>query len=71
METIRIDILNPKVKALLKDLADLKLIRIKNDEVKTEFIELLENLRKNSQEAPSIDEITKEVEAVRKGRYEK
>ena len=31
METIRVDILNPKAKSLLKDLADLDLIRIKKD----------------------------------------
>lgn len=71
MESIRIDILNPKAKSLLNDLADLDLIRIKNDNVKTEFRELLEKLRINSDKAPSYDEITSEVESVRKTRYEK
>ncbi len=71
METIRIDILNPKAKSLLKDLADLDLIRIKKDKVKSEFKELLDNLRTNSDDAPSLDEITAEVESVRKARYEK
>ena len=70
METIKIDILNPKAKALLKNLADLKLIRIKKDKVKTEFKDLLENLRKDSEKTPSFEEITKEVETVRKARYE-
>jgi Txe/YoeB family toxin of Txe-Axe toxin-antitoxin module len=70
METIKIDILNPKAKALLKNLADLKLIRIKKDKVKTEFKDLLEKLRKDSEKTPSFEEITKEVETVRKARYE-
>ena len=71
METIRIDILNPKVKSLLQDLAELKSIRIQKDKVRTEFQELLDELRMESTETPSIEEITKEVEAVRKDQYEK
>ncbi|MFO7658742.1 MAG: hypothetical protein R6W78_16905 [Bacteroidales bacterium] len=71
METIRVDILNPKAKSLLKDLADLDLIRIKKEKVKSEFKELLDNFRSNSDDAPSLDEITSEVESVRKARYEK
>lgn len=71
METIRIDILNPKAKSLLKGLADLNLIRIKREKLKSEFIELLDRLRISSKDAPSFDEITSEVEAVRKARYEK
>jgi hypothetical protein len=71
METIRIDILNPKAKSILKNLADLDLIRINNDEVKSEFKELLNKLRVYSDEAPSMDDITSEVESVRKARYEK
>jgi len=71
METIRIDILNPKAKSLLKDLADLDLIRIKKDKVKSEFKELLDKFRLDSVDAPSFDDITEEVESVRKARYEK
>ncbi len=71
METIRIDILNPKAKSLLQNLADLNLIRIQQDKSKTEFLELLNELRMKSDKAPSLDEVTKEVEAVRKSRYEK
>lgn len=70
MESIRIDIINPKAKKLLKDLADLKLIRIKK-EVKSEFSSLLQKLRNKSSQSLSLDEITKEVENVRKSRYEK
>ena len=71
METIRIDILNPKVKSLLKGLTELDLIRIKKEKVKSEFKDLVDKLRINADKAPSIDEITKEVEAVRKSRNEK
>ena len=70
METIRIDIINPKAKKLLKDLAELKLIKIKKD-VKTDFSNLLQKLRTKSSKSLSLDEITKEVESVRKSRYEK
>ncbi len=69
METIRIDILNPKAKKLLKDLADLNLIKIKKDK-KSDFSNLLKELRSKSGEEINLDEITKEVEAVRKSRYE-
>ncbi len=71
METISIEILNPKAKSLLKDLADLNLIRINKVKVKSEFKDLLDKFRTNSENAPSLDEITAEVEAERKARYEK
>ena len=70
METLKIDILNPKAKSLLKNLADLKLIRIKKDKTRSELKYLLDKLRKNADNAPTFEEITKEVEAVRKARYE-
>ncbi len=71
MESIRIEILNPKAKSLIKNLADMDLIRIKKDKPKSEFSDLLVRLRKHSEEIPSLEEITKEVELVRKARYEK
>ena len=71
METISIEILNPKAKSLLKDLADLNLIRINKVKVKSEFKDLLDKFRTNSENIPSLDEITAEVEAARKARYEK
>ncbi|MBI4648887.1 MAG: hypothetical protein HY738_20435 [Bacteroidia bacterium] len=71
MESLRIEIINPKAKILLKDLADMEIIRIKKDKIKSEFIELLNRLRRNSDNAPTLDEITKEVESVRKARYDK
>lgn len=71
METIRIEILNPKAKALLKDLANLDLIRIRKENSENAFSEVLKKFRSKSDEAPNLEEITKEVEAVRKARYEK
>jgi hypothetical protein len=71
MESIRIEILNPKAKSLIKNLADMDLIRIKKEKVKSEFSELLERLRMHSDKVPSLEEITMEVESVRKARYEK
>lgn len=71
MESIRIEILNPKVKSLLKDLADLKLIRISKEKKKSELQELLDKIRNSAQDSISMEEITSEVDAVRKSRYEK
>ena len=65
METIKVDILNPKAKTILKNLADLNLIRIKRTRVKSELRELLTRLRINQEESPSLEEITSEVELVR------
>lgn len=70
METLRIEIVNPKAKRLLQDLADLNLISIsKSLDSKTDFRELLSKLRSNSDTAPSLDEITMEVENARALRY--
>ena len=72
MNSIRVEILNPKARKLLRNLADLKLIKISDSsDRKNEFKKLLEKLRSKSDNAPSMDEIEKEVEAVRKARYEK
>ena len=71
MESLRIEIVNPKAKSIIKNLADMDLIRIKKEKIKNEFAELLAKLRRNSDQVPSLEEITKEVESVRKSRYEK
>ena len=71
MESLIIEIINPKAKSLIKSLADMDLIRIKKEKVRYELKDLLDSLRKYSDEAPTLDEITKEVESVRKARYEK
>ena len=71
MESLRIEIINPKAKSLIKSLVDMDLMRIKKEKGKSEFTELLNKLRKRSDKAPNLEEITKEVESVRKSRYEK
>ena len=71
METIRIDIINPKAKNLLKDLADLNLIKISKEKKKPDFSILLKKLRTKSKDEISLEEITNEVEQVRKSRYDK
>jgi hypothetical protein len=71
MESIKIDIINPKAKALLKDLANLDLIRIRKEKKKPDFSDLLIKFRSKSSKVPSFEEITKEVESVRSARYEK
>ena len=45
MESLRIEIINPKAKRLLKNLADMELIKIKKEKVKSDFSELLDKLR--------------------------
>ncbi len=64
MEVLKIEILNPKAKKLLKALVELKLISIREKtgpEISLE--KLLTRLRDNS--APGPDEIAMDVEAIR------
>jgi len=70
METMRIDIVNPKAKRIIKDLADLNLINIRDKDPLKSFENLLNRLRTKGK-AISLDEITKEVELVRSKRYGK
>ncbi len=70
METIIIDILNPKAKKLLKDLADLDLIKIRKPE-ENKVTDYLKKVRKNVEDVPTLDEITNLVEEVRAENYNK
>ncbi|MCO4294075.1 hypothetical protein NF867_14505 [Solitalea sp. MAHUQ-68] len=70
MDTIKVEILNPKAVKLLQDLADLKLIAIQENK-EPSFISYIQKIRKKAINAPSLDEITKEVEYVRAKRYAK
>ncbi len=70
MKTLQIELLNPKAKELLKDLADLNLISIrKTASSGKKFLSLLKKLR--AKNPPSLEEITGEVEAVRQKRNER
>jgi len=67
--TFQIDILNPKATKLLKDLADMNLISIKENSEEG-FMKVVARLRKKaSSRTLSLEEITKEVESVRAMRY--
>ena len=68
MDLLRIEILNPKVNQLLEELADLNLISIKKEK-STDFYKFLTKLRTKSKGKISLEDITKEVETVRKKRY--
>jgi hypothetical protein len=68
MTSIQIEILNPKAKKLLKNLEELNLISIKDNDDIT-FSELVDKLRNKAKPKPSFEEITKEVEEVRAKRY--
>ena len=71
MKTYQIDILNPKAARLIQDLADLKLISIKETK-KQEFMNVVSKFRRKiSSTVPTLEEITKEVENVRSERYVK
>ena len=71
MDTVQVDILNPKAERLLQDLADMNLISIK-EVTSDSFLKVVAQLRKKAQKNPPIlEEITKEVERVRAKRYAK
>ncbi len=69
MATLNIEILNPKAKKLLQDLAELRLISI-SEKTSNPFFTAIKKLRSKKSDI-SLDEITKEVEAVRTKRYGK
>jgi hypothetical protein len=67
MEALNIQIVNPKAKSLLLNLEEMNLIQI---EVKPMLSEMLAKLRRREADAPTLEEITEEVELVRQERYE-
>ncbi|HCS20716.1 MAG TPA: hypothetical protein DIW47_09185 [Bacteroidetes bacterium] len=69
MSTMNIEILNPKARKLIQDLADLNLIAIK-DSKQDLFMATIKKLRAKKANI-SLEEITKEVEIVRSKRYAK
>lgn len=70
METLRIDLINPKAKVFLNGLVELNLIKIINENQGTTFTELLEKFRTVSKTEISEEEIQDEVQLIRKLRYE-
>ena len=69
MEMIQVEILNPSVGKILKNLADLKLISITKSS-EDGFQKFINKLRLKAINEPiTLEEITKEVETVREKRY--
>ena len=71
MDTMQIDILNPKANKLLKNLEDLNLISIRKSS-DDGFLAVVNKFRARAKNnPPAFSEITKEVELVRANRYAK
>ncbi|MEO5499902.1 MAG: hypothetical protein ABIR31_00545 [Ginsengibacter sp.] len=71
MDTMQIDILNPKASKLLKNLEDLNLISIRKS-TDDDFLTLVNKFRaKAKNNPPTLSIIKKEVELVRANRYAK
>ena len=69
MDSVQIDILNPKAARLLEDLADLQLIFI-HKPTDDGFMSTVQKFRENAKNnPPSLKEIIEEVELVRAERY--
>ncbi len=69
MNTLQVNILNPKVEVLLQTLAEMKLISIKKGKG-DEFLKAVKKIRAMAKSnPPSLEEITREVDAVRTERY--
>ena len=72
MASLQVDILNPKAGKLLKDLADLNLISIREIKGNDGFLKIVKKIRANAKtNTPSLGDITKEVESVRAKNYAK
>ncbi len=69
MATLKINVVNPKAMKLLQNLAELNLVTIQKN-ADNGFQRILTNLRSQNNN-PNLKVITKEVEIVRKRRYEK
>lgn len=72
MKTYQIELLEPKAQKLLEELVKLKLIKVREvPSPRQEFLELVSKIREKKGQKLDLGEITKEVEAIRKKRYEK
>lgn len=70
MEALKVEILNPKARKILQELANLNLINIsKSIDSKSEFSKIITKIRSKNSVAPSLSDITKEVESSRSERY--
>ena len=67
MTNLQIEILIPDARALLNELAKLQLIPIKEPDLR--FLDLVKRIRTRNEDVMSLEDVTKEVEAVRAARY--
>ena len=70
METLKIDIIKPKARKMLEDLADMNLIAIQKSNENV-FKDVLRTLRTKNASTPTPEEIANDVEIVRTSRYNK
>lgn len=70
MDSVKIEIFNPKALQLIKGMQDLNLIKI-TEEPASELQSYLKRMRKSADTAPELEDITKTVEDVRAQRYAK
>lgn len=70
MGAIKIEILNPKALEMIELMQDLKLIKVSEEPI-SNLKKYLETMRLNSENAPTLDEITETTEMVRSERYAK
>ena len=71
METLQVDILNPKARKLLSELAEQKLISIRepSEDGLLKIVNKIRTKALQDSNPPTLEEITKEVELVRAARY--
>lgn len=70
MGAIKIEILNPKALEMIELMQDLKLIKVSEEPI-SNLKKYLETMRLNSENVPTLDEITEITEMVRSERYAK
>ena len=70
MEAIKIEILNPKALKIIKEMQDMKLIKVTNEPA-SKLQAYLKKMRKNHAIVPAEDEIASLVNEVRAERYGK
>ena len=68
---VNIDVFNPQSLRLLEELAKLQLIAIRKKETvrSNDFMDVVQKIRSKSQNPPSLEEITAEVEQQRAEMY--
>jgi hypothetical protein len=69
MDIYQVEIIDPGAKKLLEELAKMKLITVQPMDPAKRFAKLVKKIRSAKDRAPSLEEISAEVESVRSARY--